>query len=352
MSRTIEMRLGYLIGFLRRQRLNAGDCSYKQENFIKCDADHPFDGIALGRKVCSLTTLSRLENGKLQNSYALMDFFLSKLGIRYRIKESQLELESRLLNRITSGFASLPQAQLMHHIETLSEFYLEHKDDILSLFNLQVVSFTKGVILNQNLQRQSYDALMVKFDLYPTLLQQWLLDCGAYLKQSHPDFWDLSITQMRFQTQRIHQLYQIMYRYGEPESWIILKTLIPNLNEESLVINKLKEQVSQIKASPENVLFISELRLCLLLAQEIDLTQEGTSALFVALKHFRDTSDSQEKLFLFETVLIGLLKHEPQPRTISKALSRRVLSLCKRAKSYKPLTKLVDLLNENMVEMS
>lgn len=351
MSQPIEMRLGYLIGYLRRQRLNDGDCSYKQENFIKCDADYPFEGIASGRKVCSLTTLSRLENGKLQNSYALMDFFLGKLGIRYRIKETLLELDTRLLNRITSGFASLPQSQLMLHIETLSDFYLEHMDDVLFRYNHQVVSFAKAAILNQNPRRQAYDALMEKFDLYPTSLQHWLLDCGAHLKQSHPDFWDLSVDHKAFLAKKIHQLHQIMLRYDEPESFIILKSLIPNLNEDSLVINKLKEQVSQIKDSPENLSFLSESRLCLLIAQEIDLAQKGDSALFMALKQFKDSPDSQEKLCLFETVLIDLLKHEPQPRAISKALSRRVLSLCKRTKSYKPLTRLVDLLNENMVEM-
>jgi len=351
MSQTIEMRLGYLIGFLRRQRLNAGDCSYKQENFIKCDDDHPFDGIANGRKVCSLTTLSRLENGKLQNSYALMDFFLGKLDIHYRIKESLLESETRLLNRITSGFASLPQTQLMNHIESLSEFYLEHKTDVLFRYNLQVVRFAKAAILNQNPQRETYDGLMMMFDLYPTLLQQWLLDCGAYLKQSHPDFWDLSVDHEAFQASKIHRLHQTMLRYDEKESFAIIKTLIPNLNEDSLVINKLKEQVSQIKDLPENLSFLSEFRLCLLIAQEMVLTQKGTSALFVALKQFRDTPDPQGKLCLFETVLIDLLTHEPQPRAISRALSHRVLSLCKRAKTYKPLTRLVDLLNENKVEM-
>jgi hypothetical protein len=351
MTQTIEKRLGYLIGYLRRERLNNGDFAFKQENFIKSDLDHPFEGVLIGNKVCSLTTLSRLENGRVQHSYALLDYFLSKLGLRYKIKESLLEKENDVLNRIISGFASLTQNQVLKDIDALSAFYTINKDDILFRYNLQVVNFAKAAILNDHPQRQIYDDLVQRLELYPALLQQWLIDCGTCLKQSHPDFWDLSLDHPGFQAERIRSIHNTMLCYEEQESMVILKTLIPNLKEDSLIITKLKEHAIQIKTPLQSQTASLEYRLCLLSAHDLKVTQEGTSTLFHALKRYREAMNPQAKLILFETQLLDLLKQEPPPKVISKALSLRVLRLCKRAKSYKPLTSIVQLLNENEIEM-
>jgi hypothetical protein len=87
---SIEKRLGYLIGLKRRQYLKT-DNAYKQENFIKCDEQHSFAGCRPNTAVCSLATLSRLENGKHDNNHALLDFFLKKLHIHYKIRESMFK---------------------------------------------------------------------------------------------------------------------------------------------------------------------------------------------------------------------------------------------------------------------
>lgn len=347
MTHSIEKRLGHLIGYLRRERLNGGNCAFKQENFIKSDGDHPFEGVLIGRKVCSLTTLSRLENGKHQNSYALLDYFLNKLGIRYKIKESLLEKETYLLSRITSGFASLPQSQVIQHIEALITFYTHNSDDILIQFNLQVVEFVKAAIDNATPQRRVFDALMEKIELYPPLLQQWLIDGGLWLKNAHPDFWNLTLDHHVVQSSKIKSYHQTVLRYDEPESVMILKTLIPSLVEESLIVCKLKEYAHQYQDQFQNYSFQSEYRLCLMSARNLTPSVEGSSILFYALKRFCEASDAQDKLNLFESQLLDLLRYEPHPKAISKALSLTVLNLCKRTKSYKPLVNIVELLNEN-----
>ncbi len=351
MTHTIEKRLGHLIGVLRRERLSTGDCAFKQENFIKSTLEHPFEGVHIGKTVCSLTTLSRLENGRLLHSYALLDYFLNKLGVRYRIRETLLEKENDVLNRITSGFASLTQNQVLKLIDDLSAFYALYHDDILFRYNHQVINFAKAAILNNDPQRQVYDDLVHRLDLYPPLMQQWLLDCGACLKQSHPEFWDLSIDRSGFQADRISRIHQTLLRYEEEEYLVMLKTLIPNLNEDSLIISKLKEHAVQIKSPLQSQPDSLEYRLCLLSARDLKVAQEGNSRLFHALKRFREALNPQDKLIVFETQLVDLLKQEPSPKVISKALSLRVLSLCKGAKSYKPLISIVQLLNENDIKI-
>jgi hypothetical protein len=347
---SIEKRLGVLIGVKRRERLLEGELEYKQENFILCDERHPFEGCAKGRAVCSLATLSRLENGKHDNNHALLDFFLKKLGIIYRIRESVYQQENHVLNRIAFGFSSVPMDQFNTELEALKLFFMNNQDDPLIGLDVLAHRFISRVMLNQSVTLHEYNSLMKTHGIVHPLISQWLKGCGMLLKQTHPDFWDLkvetdgyifteavkTVKNLRRISDLDNDLVQALYQRFHPKSMAekILEKLIRSLHGE-------------IGGTPEEAMTESEL--CLMILRNGSLKRKGQSVLAIALAHYREIREQRDKLDFLRDEILPLLSMEPTPRRISIALSDDVLSLCQTLKTYKPLVALVTLLSENNV---
>jgi len=346
---SIEKRLGFLIGFKRREKLSEGDLAYKQENFILCDDKHPFDGCIHGTQVCSLATLSRLENGKHDNNHALLDFFLKKLGYNYRIRESVYEQENEYLNRIAFGFSSSPKELFKTDQDALTSFFNRYHEDLLISYDIVIDRFINRVMLNQSVSRQDYEAMMKIRGIVHPLISNWLHECGLLLKQIHPDFWDIKVEANDFVFSKAVKIIKNLRKIRNLDHELVIMSFYQRFHPQSMAISFLDTLIrnvhGEIGKTPEEALTESEL--CLLIIKGIPIKRVGKSALYNALLIYEDIKDGRDKLDYLSNDIIPILSKEPTPKLISIALSEDVLNLCQNLKTYKPLVAFVTLLSEN-----
>ena len=346
---SIEKRLGVLIGVKRRERLLEGKLEYKQENFILCDEKHPFEGCAKGRAVCSLATLSRLENGKHDNNHALLDFFLKKLGIIYRIRESVYQHENHCLNRIAFGFSSEPMDLFNTEMEALTLFFMQNQDDLLIAFDITADRFIRKAMLNQSVTRDEYNALMKTRGIVHPLIRHWLNGCGLMLKQTHPDFWDLEIDPEGLIFTEAVKVVKNLRRITDLDNDLVLTALYQRFHPKSMAVTILEKLIRSVHGEITDTVeeALTESDLCLMIIKGIQVSRTGTSELYKLLVRYRDTNEPRDRLDYLRDEIIPFLSKEPHPKMISIALSDDVLSLCQNLKTYKPLVALVTLLSEN-----
>ena len=346
---SIEKRLGYLIGLKRRERLLQGNNAYKQENFIKCDEQYPFEGCKPQTVVCSLATLSRLENGKHDNNHALLDFFLKKLDIQYKIRESVFEKEEQVLNRITSGFSSIPMDDLIVQLKELKQFFSKFKDDPLISLDDQADSFIRAVLTKQAVTRQDYQALIDCEGALHPMIKDWLFGCGQWLKLNHPDFWDLKTDLGSFGFAEVIKNVRILRNIGDLDNEPFLASLVNRFHPQSIAMHKLEKMMDRVhdRLTPSENELMEEYDLCLMMIRNNKVVQEGHSELYRVLYRYVSITEPRARLDCLSDEVFPLLSHEPSPKLISIALSKAMLKLCQQSKSYKPLTVLVTLLSEN-----
>ncbi len=346
MTRNIERRLGIIIGIYRKRKVKQGISNFKQTQFIKTEIKHPFEGVSLDSNVCSLATLSRLENGKHQHNYDLIEYFLKKLEIQYRIKESTYKIEKFRLKSITLAFAYSPVCKLTDLLMSCDKFYLENQDDVLLKLDHQAFKFMSKLVLLKRPDRIEYENLLEIYDAVDPYLQEWITESGFWLKHTHPDFWNLKVRHEKtklFSHLKIHHL-----RLNKENGSSIIKTS-PHFNRfhdsswAMQELNIIMGQKEQCLVSPN---ILSEMTHCLEIVQHNSFTIKGHSKLFHALHTYIHMSSS-EKIKYLSDHLIELLTHEPYPKPITKIISQNALILCQSQRSYKPLIRLLELHLEN-----
>lgn len=349
MINDIEKRLGLLVGVLRKRKLKAGNPSFKQSTFIQTDRFNIFEGLKDKTNVCSLATLSRLENGKHHHDFALLDFFLKKLDCPYRIKESVLNQENHYLNQITNGFAYSSFLKLITLIETCDAFYQINLTDALLNLDYRAFRFVNKIIHDQHVTRTEYERLTGMIEILHPNLIDWMIGCGMWLKQTHPDFWDLKVINKPSEFLDNCKLHFVLLSLGKESFPPLYQPYYQPFHQESWALKQIKWCIRTMH--PEGDVFgqdvVGETALCILIAQEVSSLTQGTSQLYHALLKFNSLEDPFERLSFLSSKLLDLLKHEPSPKPITKILSQNIVSTCQMGKSYKPLMKLIKLLNEN-----
>jgi transcriptional regulator with XRE-family HTH domain len=343
----IEKRLGILIGILRKKKLKAGNPAFKQESFIKSSDVSRFEGVEPNHTVCSLATLSRIENGKHQHDYQLLDFFLKKLDIHYRIKESVLIQESEFLQRISISFIKDNIDELRKIIGEFNEFCSLNSNDVLIQLDHQCFDFIMACLSNQPISRITYEHLIDQVEVFNPVIKNWLISCAYLLKRTHPDFWSIEkpntipylIKLCLIELNRIKSnVYSVHQNSLKADS----------INGNSLAYEYLMEiaLLDDTDYNPKG-LFAKELNLCIKLATKETIDEKGSSLLFNGLAYFNGIKDPEVQLAYFTDKISDLLRSEPYPQRVTKLMGQRILLLCQETKTYKPLVNIVDLLSEN-----
>ena len=345
----IEIRLGLLVGVLRKRKLKAGDPAFIQSAFIQTNQFNRFEGLNDKANVCSLATLSRLENGKHHHDFALLDFFLKKLGCPYRIKESVLNQENHYLSQITHGFAYLSFPKLVTLIETCDTFYQMNLTDPLLNLDYRAFRFVNRIIHDQCVTRPEYERLTGMIDILHPTLNDWIVGCGMWLKQTHPDFWNLKVINKPSEFLENCKLHFVLLSLGKESFPPLCQPYYQPFHHESWALMQIKRCMrtmhSEIDVNEQDIK--SEIALCILIAKERSSLTQGTSRLYHALLKFNALEDPFERLSFLSNSLLDLLKHEPSPKPITKIISQNIVSTCQMGRSYKPLMELITLLNEN-----
>jgi len=339
----IEKRLGLLIKIKRRKKLKSGDLSFKQDYFIRSNQNYRFEGIECGFNVCSLATLSRIENGKHKHDFALIDFFLKKLDINYRIKESILDKENELLSFFMFNLKHNP-THLDSIFDTLDLFYNDHLNDDLLVLDKKAIDFIRCVLQHKPKQRKTFDYLYEMKGVYHPIIEDCLIGCGLWLKLIHPDFWDIHLIEhgsehlFEFKHHKVNQKIVYLYPLNRPR-------ITPySVSKRTTYFINAMIQISQAKKEPVN-----ETELCLGLIHGHPLPHKGSSKLFKALSTYKELEKSNYQLEYVSGTIFSLLRHEPLHKVITRHLCPELVILCQNTKTYKPLITLVELLSENQI---
>lgn len=343
----IEKRLGILIGILRKKKQKAGNPAFKQESFIKTSPLARFEGVELNHTVCSLATLSRIENGKHQHDYQLLDFFLKKLDVHYRIKESVLIQESEFLQRISIGFIKDNIDDLKKIVGEFNEFCILNSNDVLIQLDHQCFEFIMACLSNQPISRRTYDNLIDQLEVFNPVIKNWLISCAYLLKRTHPDFWSIEKPNpipdlIKLCLIELHRIKTDVYSVHQN-----------SLKAESINVNSLAyEYLTELALLDDTEhkskgLYAKELNLCIKLAARETVDEKGSSLLFNVLDYFNGINNPEVQLAYFTDKISDLLRSEPYPHRVTKLMGQRILLLCQETKTYKPLVIIVDLLSEN-----
>lgn len=349
---SLEKRLGFLIGIKRRKKLLLGDIAFKQENFIKVTKKHPFTGCATGSVVCSLATLSRLENGKHDLNHALLDFFLIKLDSRYKIKESVHEEEENLLKQINHSITLKPAETFWLQLDDLVQFYAHYENDILIMSDAKAINFIRRVFRNTVVSREEYEEIAIMMNVCHPIIKRLFLGCGMWLKQIHPDFWTLIDDPKSVYFIEIGKTIQIKRNLEKLGIDDASGSLLHQVHPQSLASFKL-EKLMRLQHRPLTIhhdFIITESELCLSILMQHPLLTEGNSKLYIALSQWLLLQDPQTKLDDLENEITTMLIHEPHPKPITKALSILIVKLCQTSKTYKPLVTILSLYHGNSVQ--
>ncbi|KAF0226668.1 MAG: hypothetical protein FD133_1192 [Erysipelotrichaceae bacterium] len=166
---------------------------------------------------------------------------------------------------------------------------------------------------------------------------------GLWLKQIHPDFWDLKISNEKIE---LLKLNQILKNGDENPMHIQFNPFIKKFHDASWVMHELKVLLGNRDPRLIYPHTLSELTHCLGIANQKSNIKNGHSKLFHALHAYVHMSPRAQIKYLSDH-LIDLLIHEPYPKPITKIISQNALILCQTQKSYKPLIKLLELHLEN-----
>jgi len=346
----IEKRLGILIGILRKKKLKAGNPAFKQESFIISTQLFKFEGVTINHRVCSLATLSRLENGKHQHDYELLDFFLKKLDIEYRIKESVHSEESEYLNKLSKSFTEGTTDQLKNLIIKFNKFCLTNSNDALIDNDYQCFQFISSCLSNQPISRKTYDHLLDQIEVFHPIIKEFFISCAYLLKLTHPDFW--SIEKPKHLTDLIKRcrIELLLIKSGE-QTFHPKSSRKDAIGVNSLAYKYLQEIIlfDYLDHHPKGI-YAKEYNLCIQLATQETIDGKGFSLLFNVLEYFNGIQDQEVQLDYFTDKISDLLRCEPHPQRITKLMGQRILLLCQKTKTYKPLVNVVDLLSENKME--
>lgn len=346
----IEKRLGILIGILRKKKLKAGNPAFKQELFILTTSRSPFEGIKFDHCVCSLATLSRIENGKHQHDYELLDFFLKKLDIHYRIRESVQSLESEYLTKISRYFINESIETFNGLMSEFNTFCVLNSEDALIDLDHQAFTFVISCLSNRPISRRTFDHLFEQLEVFHPIIRNWLISCAFLLKLTHPDFWSIEKPSEVPELIKLCRVELLLIKAGE-QSYHHRSISHDEMSLNSLAYNYLQEiaLLDYSDCYPKG-LYAIELNLCIKLAAQESINEKGSSLLFNGLEYFNGIKDPEVQLAYFTDKISHLLTGEPSPQRITKLIGQRILLLCQHTKTYKPLISIVDLLIEKSIE--
>lgn len=187
----MHSRLGYWLRYERRRRLDlTNDPKFKQEKFILLDVDEHFYDFVVNEAICSRSTLSRIENGKLVYEKTLINFFLKRFDKKFRINDE----ETHLIETTINAFHVYVFYNCNIKIDYLRKLCLDTNqkvsenflwDEDLILLNYLLDWFNEYRLLHSI----EYQELFKKFKIYHESLREMLIFYLCFSVFFNPDLW-------------------------------------------------------------------------------------------------------------------------------------------------------------------
>lgn len=344
---SIHSRLGYWIKYERKRLLElTNDSKYKQEKFILLYEGESFYDFVINESVCSRSTLSRIENGKIVYEKTLINFFLKRFDKKFRIDDNEQHLIESTINAFHVYLfknchidVSYLRALCIDTNQKVSENLLWDED--FKLLNTILLWFDDYKLLNLD----EFLNFFKKFNIYHEFLKEILIFYLCFSVYFNPELWSYHneirlLVNDEYSDNNLLRIFDDLF--GKPESHFV-RTYYRNKH---LILN-------------DSFLFRLSIPFKMVFDKHISI-KKYHNLYYLCLIHkiyHRDfTSLLQFESTLFDILskhefdgilnineLLLLIKDEPNPRIINKTLIQQIYP---KIKSKDQMLRVLELLLE------
>lgn len=187
----IHSRIGFWIKYHRKLKfILTNDEKFRQDRFILLNKEEHFLDFVPNEAICSRSTLSRIENGKIIYEKSLLLFFLKRFNKKYRISERDQHLIESTISAFNTYFFMNNSISIGYLKKILNDTNLKIKEDFLWDEDKVLLSkildwFTDFTLI----QKHEFDEYYQKFRIYHKSLQDVLIYYLAFSVYFNPELW-------------------------------------------------------------------------------------------------------------------------------------------------------------------
>jgi transcriptional regulator with XRE-family HTH domain len=342
----IHSRIGYWIKYQRKQKLIlTNDDRFKQNKFILLNNDEYFFNYLPNEAICSRSTLSRIENGKIIYEKSLLLFFLKRFNKKYRISEINQHFIESTINAFYTYFFINNKISIEYLRKILVDADLKIQEDFLwdedKVLLYKILEwFNDYTIIQQNEFREYY----LKFKIYHKSLQDILIYYLAFSVYFNPELWSYHhfITKLIKDEYSTNELLNVFENLFNKDSSGIYKLFYQDYNcfKNSGFLNEIILLTKYI-FDKENVFNCNYKNL-----KYIQLIQKISDKKFQSDSKFEDElfglltdSITQENCDIF--ALLNLIRMEPNPRIINNLVLKIIYPKIKSKSHFRLLLSVI-----------
>jgi hypothetical protein len=191
MIQKIHSRIGFWIKYHRKQKfILTNDEKFRQDKFILLNNEESFLNFVPNEAICSRSTLSRIENGRIIYEKSLLLFFIKRFNKNYRISETDQHLIESTINAFKTYFYTNNNLAISYLEKILADTNLKVKEDFLWDEDKALLSRIIGWFTDFNLiQKNEFDEYYQKFKIYHDSIQSILIHYLAFSVYFNPELW-------------------------------------------------------------------------------------------------------------------------------------------------------------------
>lgn len=345
----IHSRIGYWIRHERKRRYEINnDSKYRQERFIILNEDEVFMDFIPGEAVCSRSTLSRIENGKVIYETTLIKFFLRRFNQKYRISEIDQKLIDSTINSFTIFVFKNSNISTDYLRKILNDTNSKVKHNFLWDEDYKILlKVLEWIDCFKLIQIEEFQEYYQKFKLYHSDIQNILIYYFVFSVYFNPELWeknDLIVKLIKDEfasneilvvfddlfSQRPNNVFRTFYRNRQyfNDSGFLKETIVP-------LKHMFENRYYHI---PHEYLNLKYMNLAnKLITNNFHIESLFESKIFKYLNH--ETFEVNHDI----SRLLYLIKYEPYPRIINDLVLKQVYPKV-RSKSH--LQKLLNFILE------
>jgi hypothetical protein len=319
----VHSRIGFWIKYQRKNRLTlTNDENFKQDRFILLNEGESYLDFVPNEAICSRSTLSRIENGKIVYEKSLITFFSKRFNKEYRISETDQHLIESTINAYKTYFFINNKISTDYLEKILDDTCLKIEDDFLwdedKALLYKILEWFSNYTL---IQKSEFDEYYQKFKIYHQSIQDILIFYLAISVYFNPELWSYNhlVSKLIKEEYSSNELLSVFEGLFSKSSNNIFRLFYQDMgvHKDSGFLKELVH-ASRLLFEKDNIFRINQHNL-----KYIQLTQK------IFTRNFHSDSDFEVELFerlssivrneSFEiSALLNSIKMEPYPRIVNK----------------------------------
>lgn len=321
----IHSRIGFWIKYHRkRQFILSHDKRFRQDKFILLNNSEHFLDFAPNEAICSRSTLSRIENGRIIYEKSLLLFFINRFNKNYRISESDQHLIESTISTYRTYFFTNNKISIEYLKKILDDTNLKIEEDFLwdedKTLLFKILEWFKDYTL---IQKNEFDEYYHKFKIYHKSIQDILIFYLAFSVYFNPELWPYNhlvskLIKEEYSSNELLCVFEDLFSKSSNNIFKLFYQDMSRYNNSGFLKNLIL--ATKLLFEKENVFSCNHQNL-----KYIQLTQKIITKNYLADSNFEHELFSKlSNLVLNEnceiSALLNLIKMEPYPRIINKLI--------------------------------